>query len=406
MPGGLVEVEVDRHHEVEPVERRGRAARRPASRAPGCRRPSPSRGSGPRPGSRSPRASSTPAARRRTPGSRAPGCARGRGGPGPTIRRPTVSIAGLGEHHPARAVEVAGQQVEAAGSPTGTPSRSPGSRRPSGRTPPRRRPPANSRAMRADRRRPGTPLTGSARSGVNVGDQLRDAGRAPSTYAGGRVRPSANSTLQHRQQHHGVGARAARSGARGDLGGLGAARVEHDHPAAALPRARAPASGSRARSSASRWTPSGWRRRPGSTRCGRGRGRAASAGGRTAARPTNWCGIWSTVEALNRLRVRSALARTGAVGGEAERVGVRVAEVDADARRRRARLTVSASRSATRSRASSHAELLPRPRRRPSRPGAPGGAAGRGRCRCRRARRPWGRCSRARAGRPRCRGSR
>ena len=86
-----------------------------------------------------------------------------------------------------------------------------------------------------------------------------------------------------------------------------------------------------------------------------------------------------------------------AVGGRAEGVRVGVAEVDADGVaavlvERRARP------SATRSRASSqpistHSASAPLPTRRT------GGAAGRGRRARRPARRPWGRCSRARAGR-------
>ena len=45
---------------------------------------------------------------------------------------------------------------------------------------------------------------------------------------------------------------------------------------------------------------------------------------------TNWWGIWSTELALNRLRVRSDFTIATPWVGEAERVGVGVAEVDAD----------------------------------------------------------------------------
>ena len=38
VPGGLVHVRVDAHHEVQPGDRRGRAGRRWARTAPGCRR--------------------------------------------------------------------------------------------------------------------------------------------------------------------------------------------------------------------------------------------------------------------------------------------------------------------------------------------------------------------------------
>ena len=81
VPGGLVDVDVDRRHEVQAGRAPGRARRRRASTRPGCRPASAAPGPGRRRASRSPRAAPTPAARRRTPAARAPGCATRRGGP-------------------------------------------------------------------------------------------------------------------------------------------------------------------------------------------------------------------------------------------------------------------------------------------------------------------------------------
>ena len=102
----------------------------------------------------------------------------------------------------------------------------------SGRTPPRRRAAANSRVIRR-MSSAGTPLTCSARSGVNSATASATAS-ALSTYAGGLVRPSSNSTCSIASSTTASVPGRTKWCSVGDLGGLGAARVEHHHPAAAL----------------------------------------------------------------------------------------------------------------------------------------------------------------------------
>ncbi len=75
-----------------------------------------------------------------------------------------------------------------------------------------------------------------------------------------------------------------------------------------VPAARGAGRGSPARSSATRWRPSGWSRRT-SRRSVRSRSGTGSSSWWPYIRwATSWAGSWSTEVALNRLRVRSALA--------------------------------------------------------------------------------------------------
>ena len=100
---------------------------------------------------------------------------------------------------------------------------------------------ANSRVIRRISSA-GTPETASAYSGVKSATASR-TDSSPRTYAGGSVELLGEQRVHHRQQHGGVGARPDEVVLVGDLGGLGAPRVEDDHLAAARLAARAAAAG-------------------------------------------------------------------------------------------------------------------------------------------------------------------
>ena len=134
--------------------------------------------------------------------------------------------------------------------------------------------------------------------------------------------------------------------------GLGAARVDDDHPAAAALELAQPGGEVGDRHQRRRWRPSGWPRRPGSAGCGRGRGSAAAAGGRTSGRPAaaraagrrrsrcTCCGCGTTSPARCRASASRGCARWGCRGR-------------APSASRPWSLTAAASRVATRSSASS-----------------------------------------------------
>ena len=212
-----------------------RAVRRRQHRVAGDR--SAARGSGRRPASRSPRAAPRPAARRRTRAGRAPGCARCRSARGPMNRRPTASIAGLGEHRAAGAVEVAGQQVEHVDRPLAERAEPLGrDAHPAVRRGPVRRgelagdpadvvgrhPADRLGALRGERRRP------RPRPRPALSTYAGSGGRAPRRTATWSIASSTTASVPGRTKWCSVG----------DLGGLGAARVEDDHPAAALLQSR------------------------------------------------------------------------------------------------------------------------------------------------------------------------
>ena len=90
---------------------------------------------------------------------------------------------------------------------------------------------ANSRASRRISSA-GMPLAASAASGVNSATAL-GGGVQPVDVRRRRGQPLVEQHVQHGQQHVGVGAGPDEVVLGGDLGGLGAARVEHHHPAAA-----------------------------------------------------------------------------------------------------------------------------------------------------------------------------
>ena len=246
----------------------------------------------------------------------------------------------------------------------------------SGRRRRRRRAAANSRAMRADRRRRRRRSAARPRSGVKCATAARTSSR-PSAYAGsGRSRPSANRTLSIASRNHASVPGPDEEVLGGDLGGLGAARVEDDHAAAARLQLAQPAGEVGGRHQrAVRGHRVGAEDQEVAA-CGRCRGSGSSSWWPNIRCATSWCGSWSTEVALKRLRVRSALTSSMPCVSEPEAVHVGVAEVDAD---RVAAVRVDrsrASRSATRSRASSQAISLPSP---VAGRGAPGRRAGRGR---------------------------
>ena len=151
VPGGLVDVEVDRHHHVEARQRLVEPVPRGRRRAPGCPRWSAAPAPAPRPVCSISSASADDrqlAPERRQPAHPVTGACRSRRGP--SDARPTRSTAGVGEHRAARPVEVAGEHVDPSDQPTGRPRRGPGSTRPSARA---RRPTARRRGRARGRAR-------------------------------------------------------------------------------------------------------------------------------------------------------------------------------------------------------------------------------------------------------------
>ena len=132
----------------------------------------------------------------------------------------------------------------------------------------------------------GMPLTCSASSGVK-------GSTAPARRPHRRRRPrpgpvghaAPQQLAHHSQQHRGVGPGPDEVVLVGDLGRLGAPRVDDDRrpPPAASSRRRGP--GSRAPSTGSRSRPSGCGRRAPAGRCGRCRAPVAGTGARRAPRP-------------------------------------------------------------------------------------------------------------------------
>ena len=226
--------------------------------------------------------------------------------PRPISPVPTASIAGRGEHRPARAVEVAAEDVEAVDRPLADRAeRSGGDADPAVDHAARRPPRARGRA--AGPRRPRSPLIASARSGVKSATRSTTV-PSPSTYdatvgraARSRTARAASRAAPTRR------CRGARSGAR-----------------------RRP---SRSRCGAGRARPSGRRARAGrARRCGKSGTvisepldaiglapitrkydvRSMSGIGRKSWWPnircaTSWWGSWSTDVARKRLRVRKDL---------------------------------------------------------------------------------------------------
>ena len=138
-----------------------------------------------------------------------------------------------GEHRAALAVEVAGEHVEAVDRPLAHRAEPRAGRDArSGRRPRRASAAASSRASRRISSA-GTPLIASARSGVKSATRSTDRRQPVDVRRRGWRRALGEQDVQHRQQHPRVGAGADEVVLVGDLGGLGAARVEDDHPAAA-----------------------------------------------------------------------------------------------------------------------------------------------------------------------------
>ena len=200
MPGGLVDVDVDRHHEVEPGQRLVEPVPVGRGRAPGCRRCVSSARTWPSPGVRDLLgAAPTPAARRRTPAGRAPGCATRSKSPGPSSPRPTRSTAGRGEHRAARPVEVAGEDVERLDRPLADHAEGLGGDA---------HPPVHGRrsargevAREAAHGIRGMPLTCSASSGVNGCDRLAHRVDARRRTPAGVASALGEQLAHHRQQH-------------------------------------------------------------------------------------------------------------------------------------------------------------------------------------------------------------
>ena len=156
-----------------------------------------------------------------------------------------------------------------------------------------------------DRRRPATPVTRSARSGVKSATASRTALDAVDVRRPGAVESLVEQHVQHREQQRRVGAGPDEVVLVGDRGGLGAARVEHDHPAAARLQVAQPRGKSgtviRLPLDAIGLAP---KTRKYGVRSMSGIG--ISSWWPYSSDATSWCGSWSTVVAVNRLRVRSA----------------------------------------------------------------------------------------------------
>ena len=307
MPGRLVDVEVDGHHRLEPGERVGQPATRRRRRhgvaRDGQQCPDPAlAGCGDllgerRHGQLSPEA-------RQAPHAGAPPTEP----PGPE-ETPADDVDGRRrEHRAARAVEVAGEHVDRldrplADHPVGLGRHAhPPVHGGGGRLGEFRREPPH-----GIRGHPGDAL-GELR-GERV-DRLADG--VDAVDVGGRSSRARGQQLAHDgEQHGGVGAQAARSGARRPPGRSRSGGGRARRAGRLGPPGRDAAGGSRAPSTTSRSTPSGCARRGRAGRC-----RSMSGTGRRnwwpyRAQATTWWGSWSTEVAEKRFRVPSSRTRVG-----------------------------------------------------------------------------------------------
>ena len=299
MPGGLVEVEVDGHHEVQRVERFGEAA------TVGGRedRVAGQRDEGPDPavtGSLDLLAHDCrrelAAVLRKSADTAPEAVVVSSSDQPPELHRR------LGEHHAARAVEVSRQQVEAGDRPVAQRAES------GGRDPH----PAVRRGTVRRAELPRDPLQVLGREPAQLLRELRgerlDQLAEPLHAVDVRRRTGqalGQQRAQHREQHHHVAPRADEPVLGGDRGRLGTPWVEHHDPTATLlDRPGALREVRRGHQGAVRRH----RVRPEHQEVRRAvqvGDRDAAAGGRRAARPPAGAGAWSTVVALKRLRVPS-----------------------------------------------------------------------------------------------------
>ena len=136
----------------------------------------------------------------------------------------------LGEEHPALPVEVAGQDVEQVDRPLADGAEALGGQP---------HPAVRRRAVGGGK--PGPAAAGPGRQPAGrLGSLGREAGDEVAhpvdvvDVRRGSGQPFLEQHVQHREQHRGVGAGPDKVVLGGDLRGLGAARVEHHHPAAAV----------------------------------------------------------------------------------------------------------------------------------------------------------------------------
>ena len=339
VPRRLVDVDVDRHHEVQPAQRlvEPRPVRRGEHRVAGHGEEradlSVARAS------RSPRAAPTT-------GSSPPISGRPRTRDAPRVEVPAPDQAGAddvdrrrGEHHAARPVEVAGEEVEAVDGPLAH-----GAERLRGDADPAVDDAAVGRRELAGETAHDVGRHAAHRLGAlggEVGDRRQDRVQPVDVRPGRAARSSASSVdehVQHREQHRTRRCRGARSGARRrpSRSRCGAGRATTIRPPRACSsRSRCGKSGTVIKRAVGGHRVGADDQEP--RRCGRCPGSAGTAGGRTCRCATSWWGSWSTEVAREAVAGPERLEHRRAVGHRAEAVRVGVAEVDAAARRRRAR---------------------------------------------------------------------